>query len=327
MASRQLLYGAYGAGNLGDDLILEAALQKYQNVHNIACFGTPRVTTSVPITDAEDIDLLSSKIEQNTDLIFAGGGQFWSADHIIQMFRLAVRAKMSGAQVILSALGAQGAELAPGLVKDLCTMADAVSVRDHQSKELLTTVGVNPSLIQVVPDLVLSLPVAPKRNDHEIPVIGIAQGDGNFYFNEKWRRHVLVTYRLLVDALGKDVIFRYIPHVRHFRAVQESCIIAGEEIRVFSNDIIAPFPFPERAVDLLKLYSECDLIIANSRYHAAVIAMMLKIPSITLYSENRSKYKAFADDNKTDAICLADHSHVVAAEIIEKIRGLLWSKG
>lgn len=316
-----LLYGAFGAGNLGDDLLLLSALRRYQRSVCVIGVGKPSFALKLPFLRYDDYTGIVSRLDRSTELVFAGGGQFWSIEHIINMYRLAARAKARGARVIIDSIGAQGAEHAPELVLDLCELSDFVSVRDLQSKTILGSIGVSMERINVSSDLVsrLEMPLR-KSSPTDRFVVGITQGDVDFYFSETWRMHVMKIYNDVVAHFGDTVQFRFIPHVRHKTSIKDSCVLAGELIRCLSGNSIVPLVFPKNVERLLSYYRGLDLVIANQRYHSLVIASSMGVPSLNLYRSAASKYFAFGIENDIQSITLDDHSYNISPKLIDFIR-------
>ena len=72
------IYGAYGTGNLGDDLLLKGALQEYNDNNVIVIsYGKPYISKNIKWLHRDHIISNPEKIFEAGDLlIFAGGGLF-----------------------------------------------------------------------------------------------------------------------------------------------------------------------------------------------------------------------------------------------------------
>jgi polysaccharide pyruvyl transferase WcaK-like protein len=322
MAKRVILWGAYGAGNLGDDLLLEAALRRYDDVALIVGFGPPLVTTDVPLLLQDDfLRTASDWLDADATLVFGGGGLFWSVEHMTAMLRGAFRAKVAGAAIVIDAIGGQGAHMAPGLAAEIFSLSSKASVRDSRSIALLKKAGVDTSRVEVANDLVLSLapPARTPRKSSSRPVVGVNWGDGRFYLEEPWRKHAMSIFNAVLDEVEADVELRYIPFVKHISSLKDDCIITAEHFRIVSRNRVTVAEFPKTALGLVDAVGECDAIVAL-RLHALVLAKLLGLPALALHASEESKYASFARDHGIQALNVDNHSQLVAPEIVSFIK-------
>ncbi len=299
------LYGAYGIGNLGDDLILLGALQDYAlDSVRIVCYGKPSINVDVDwISESDFKNRKEFFLKENDLLVFAGGGLFWADVHIYEMLDLARCAKKVGAKVYLQKVGFQGLHLAPDAVKELCNIADAITVRDFDSICLARNWFID-SNITHSPDFVFSLKeyVDKKRKTIQEkklevrPKIGINHSNVNFYHVKEHRDRALDLYAQVINNYHEKIDFVYIPQVRHKNVIAQNDILYGEYFWQKTKGAIGTLSFPKNVDDLLNIYCELDAIIAW-RYHSLVLGNVLDIPTLLFADMNRDKYQSFAKEN------------------------------
>lgn len=174
-----LICGFYGAGNLGDELILYAVIKNIREKIpdtsiNVMSFD-PEQTKNIHGIDAVEaigdyrfgIAPLRSKKNweelRKADLILMGGGglfqdvKYWPT--ISRYLRVALMAKILGKPVLLFAVGAGPIDNAfnKRLMSLVCNEVDFITVRDKESKDLLEKLNVKRPKIVVTADPVFSL--------------------------------------------------------------------------------------------------------------------------------------------------------------------------
>jgi len=139
---KRIIYGAYGYGNVGDEAILKALLEKY-NEDDVTVFsGNPKETSNKYAIKAMKPSFI--EILNNDVLTIGGGGIFF--DKIIHYFLLVGSfAKAFGKKVEIDGVGVT--PLQSGykilLLKRLLNKADKIIVRDKYSKKLLQDYGID----------------------------------------------------------------------------------------------------------------------------------------------------------------------------------------
>lgn len=317
------LYGAYGAGNLGDDLILKSALQQYKEEEcRVIAYGTPRLKEVADnyIGFNEFISSPASYFSAGDVLIFAGGGLFWAGIHVEQMARAALAAADAGCDVRIERIGAHGFHVSIEAVRQLCAIASFVSVRDRNSVDLFRRYQVTDKAVYE-PDFVLALEGVPERRMAAKPAIALNHSASPFFHEEEHRSKTLRIYGELSARFAGAVDFYYVPHVRHFSVIDQNDVIYGEYFWNASKGRIQPIPFPASVEALLEHYAGMNGAI-GWRYHLQVLATLFGIPSAYLGQLDEHKYLAFAKEHDLPIIDLdAPEDEVIssAAQFIGKV--------
>lgn len=300
------LYGAYGTGNLGDDLLLKGALFEHKNQDvKIVSYGKPFISDVDDYIDHfEFIKNPELYLRKGDHLAFAGGGLFWAPTHCEDMLKIAKAAKKIGCNVYIKRIGAQGFHCNPEAVKELMALSDSITVRDRNSVDILREYKIT-DRAEYLPDYVLTLSKYIKQNYPKKAAgkikIGINHSATPFYHDFEHRKKALHIYSQLAKKYENVVDFYYIPHTRHFKCIDQNDIIYGEHFWNSSNGLIRPFNFPETIDDLLEIYSQMNGVI-GWRYHLLVLGTLFECDVAHLGSIGGHKYGAFARENKIPQI-------------------------
>lgn len=289
------LYGAYGTGNLGDDLLLKSALEIHGKDSVAVAYGAPFLRDA-PIWIDHDafIQDPSAFLAAGDRLIFAGGGLFWAASHADVMLNCAKVARSVGCDVSIERIGAQGYHSNPGAVKELITYCSTITVRDEHSVKLLVEAGIT-DRATYAPDFALVLQDVPDRVDWPCCRIGINHSATPFFHEDAHRRKTLEIYSRLAAA-NSDVEFVYIPHTRHFRVMAQNDVVYGEYFWNASGGRIEALPFSSTVEDFLDLYSTMSGTI-GWRYHLLATSVRMEIPTAFLGQHGGHKYGAISREH------------------------------
>lgn len=296
------LYGAYGTGNLGDDLLLKSALQQHSGEDcRVIAYGRPFMRDAPDyIEHFEFVKSPTDYLAAGDTLIFAGGGLFWAASHAEDMANVAEAAIRSGCDVRIERIGAQGVHCNIEAAIHLCQIASSISVRDTDSVALLKQLGVTDRAIYE-PDFVLVLRDAPARKKTARPAIAINHSATPFFRDAPHRKKALHIYSEVSARFADDVDFYYLPHTRHFNVMAQNDVIYGEYFWQASRGRIKPVPFPDTVEDLLEHYSRMSGVV-GWRYHLQVTATLFGIERAFLGQMGGHKYGAFAREHKLPQI-------------------------
>lgn len=302
MPAKTIIYGAYGAGNLGDDAILLSAMAQHAGeTIEVVSYGPPKIAFPPPyIEHFEFIKNPPAYIFAGDTLIFAGGGLFWAASHGDDMRNLAKYARSVGADVRIERLGAQGVHSNLEAATELMGLSSFISVRDENSVALLKRLGVSDRAV-AEPDFVLELKNPKPPRDPNSPFrIGLSHSATPFYHDEAHRDKTLAIYKHIVDR-HPLMEFVYLPHTRHFNVMAQNDIIVGEHFwKVTGGRVVNP-NFPQTVEELLAIYATIDAAI-GWRYHMLVMAKITGVPSAFLGQMGEHKYGAFARENNVPQI-------------------------
>lgn len=296
------LYGAYGTGNLGDDLLLRSALQQHSDKEcRVIAYGKPYMANAPDHIDHfEFIKEPEKYLSAGDTLAFAGGGLFWAASHAEDMASAAAVAKRKGCDVRIERIGAQGVHCNLEAAKRLCADASFISVRDHNSVDLMKRLSVADRAVYE-PDFVLVMQDLPGRRRAVRPAVTVNHSATTFFADEKHRKKALHIYAELSAAFNGEADFFYLPHTRHFNVMSQNDVVFGEYFWQASRGRIQPLPFPKTVEELLEHYASMSGVI-GWRYHLQVTATLFGIPRAFLGQLGEHKYGAFAREHKIPMI-------------------------
>jgi polysaccharide pyruvyl transferase CsaB len=322
---RIFLIGWFGAGNIGDEaILLSELLSMRSNIKKVRFFilsfnpeRTKKLTND--IEEVENIISMGSKHRflksdftglfrtfKRTDIVIIGGGGIFQDIYNyypIPFFTLmACMAKIFRKHLMLYSVGIGPVHTAIG--KKLCKLtariADIISVRDSESKELLRAIGVNKEIHVSADPVFLLQPMCsekieklmPKQNmDKRGPVIGICVQ--NLLFWSEKNKH------LLADVLDELVLknnarIAFLP----FGAYHDGWLHeqTPEPVDVCASKEIAGMMSKESAINtddmnpraLMSIIAEQDLII-SMRFHGLVMGIAMGVPVIALTYKDESK--------------------------------------
>lgn len=175
---RVLAFGWYGAGNVGDELLLgtlkQWCVEKEAQVTALSMNPThTRHLHQIDAVDAYDLQAVASAMQQADLFVLGGGGLFqthhaftisalysYSPGDISAYARPVLMARQMGIPTLLWAqgVGPLDGDDARQIVRDIFANATHASVRDEGSRALLSEIGVDRELV-IAPDPVWAYPV------------------------------------------------------------------------------------------------------------------------------------------------------------------------
>ena len=181
------LCGYYGFGNLGDELLLEAAVnllvKNGTSKERIAVFSaSPEETEKklgIKAFNRWSLTTLFSVLRRSETLLLGGGGLFQDASSIkspVYYWSVVKIARLCGASVWMTgqSVGPLSSRLSRLFAKSAYSSCAACSVRDTKSKELLASWRINAFL---TPDLVFSfVPERTEKSNSRIMLFNLRPG-------------------------------------------------------------------------------------------------------------------------------------------------------
>jgi polysaccharide pyruvyl transferase WcaK-like protein len=325
---KYIFYGAFGAGNLGDDLLLLAALNEYSPENSlIVSYAKPAISNVEAWVELSKFQAdLDCYIEKDDFLVFAGGGIFWSSEHCELLALIANFAKNKNVTIHIKRIGAQGLEFNPNAVLSFLNAADMVSFRDSDSAFIIkqeikfSNCIVEDDYVMTLRDYLISHEFCNKKNvNDQVVTIGINHAQTEFYENMHFRYRLIRIYCELIDKLGGGYRFIYIPQVRHITEINQNDLINGEIFSVMTGGKIKTCKFPSSVDELLEIYSQIDLFV-GCRYHGMVISNLMNINSILLTIPCGSKYDAFAADYNVPTVDLDFPEEKIVLDIVDYVK-------
>jgi len=322
-----VVFGWYGAGNVGDELLLKAIVEwaKQRGANVTAISIDPEYTSvvhGIQAVDFNDLDAIATAM-RTSDLFVLGGGGLLQTHHSLTISAMYDFAKPDvAAYCRMLALAAQfelktlfwaqgvgplGTGESRALVAHVVKSCDFISVRDEESRALLRGIGVSQE-IECAPDPVWGMDLAletavsmriPKR----IAVVIRP------WSSASWRKNFLDG--LLRTLGGQDYTLVWIPYqtrevagrsVSDLSDVNEFIDVLGD---AFKHEIISI----DRPEDALLAMNDCAGTIAM-RLHAQILALRMRLPVMSIEYDRKmaltSEYAKLNDGLRVDESSPAD---------------------
>lgn len=309
---RILISGYYGFGNTGDEAILCSMI--YQIMEKIPeCIFTvvsenPDETKRLHSIDAIyrlDYAKISQEIERS-DLVILGGGGLFQDHYGIELSALFAKpgfgltryaevpllAKMHGKPLMFysQGFGPLFSKEAKTFVSFVCSLADVITTRDEDSKNLLEEIGVEIKKIIVSIDPAFEIPIVNKENVREI------LEQENIPLNE---RLVCVSVRQWVDKSLEDKYIEILTNVLDdFLKIRNVNLLfipfqdydKNDNDSTISARIIEKIGQKERCYLLSKVYHPREIagiiskssLVIGMRLHSIIFAARSNIPVVAL---------------------------------------------
>ena len=320
-----LIVGFYGAPNSGDELMLQAILDRIDTVKVAVTVMVadnpaykPLYYRSVNYIHYPKTNMDINIIAQYYDAIVIGGGahiedSFYSADDSYKynvgtiMLELSLAAIANKKEVYCIGLSSAETLSDSGYLSKLdhiISNSSIFSLRDKYSLETLRSSGIhNTDRISICADLAFLLPNDKgdnRKNLDECKVIGLVM----VAFSDSDMIKRIITWA--EDVIGPrypDYKFRIIPFYDYLQSdiVNMQRIISEMDIEEKHVEFI---PYYQSYNDIVKAFVNCDIII-SMRYHASLIAMKSGVPAVSIvydvhphYNNKMQELADLFDENK-----------------------------
>lgn len=305
-----LIVGFYGAPNSGDELMLQAILNRIDTVKAAVTVMVadnpaykPLYYRNVSYIHYPKTNMDINIIAQYYDAIVIGGGAHIEDSYFMAndsykynvgtiMLELSMAAIANKKEVYC--IGLSSAETlsdADYLSKldHIISNSAIFSVRDKYSLETLRSSGIhNTDRISICSDLAFLLPTDEednRKNSDECLVIGLVM----VAFSDSDMIKSIITWA--EEAIGPryhDYKFRIIPFYDYLQSdiVNMQRIISEMEIKEKHVEFI---PYYQSYNDIVTAFVDCDIII-SMRYHASLIAMKSGVPAVSIVYDIHPHY-------------------------------------
>lgn len=281
-----LLFGYYGEGNLGDDLLLESLIKNFHSRFYLGILTKKNDsigrTSNVRIFDKFSFEILKGIMW--SDIVIGGGGGIFqdktSLRSFYYYFFVVFLALLLKKRVFL--LGQSFSPLRfkinEILLKKLLNCCEAIYLRDSFSKKYLEKIGVKPHKIKLSTDLSLLIDF-PEYDNEKGNALGInLRSWRGFEFKEK-------DLETFLNNIAKNF-----EKIYFFSFQQEDYQVCKRLLGNLKSKVI---PVSPNDPNFWKYFSSCSLFI-GMRLHSCIISMSLGIPFIAItYDE---KVKAFCEE-------------------------------
>lgn len=342
-APRLFLYGYYGFGNVGDDLLLNTVVTSTLKFAPAARFVVRSLCPVEGLASSEQIEFVA--LEQGmsdqslsrvhrlgrylwdtwkslgtcTHLVFGGGTLFHargdSPVNLALIFMLVVMARLRGLKVYALGVGVAPlrATLPRWLMRGIMARATDFAVRDESSLRHCQDL-VNGANLRSTADLVFSLPLSNISRDRDPgrrPVVAItlaASDIGNGAEYEHFLRQLAVSLEELAKQ-GWSICFLAFQELNQ-AGINVSDTALFNRVQSFASifDASAVRMSADRA-EINQLFSTID-VVAGMRFHGHVLAAMQGIPFVGFGRDEKLKdlcshlSMPFLEMGDLDAACL-----------------------
>ena len=308
---RIVLAGYYGFGNAGDEAILASLLAGLRSrdpgIRATVLSGNPAVTVATHGVSAvawPDLERLSNAIQDSDVVVVGGGGLFhdyWGVDPDTVLTDRGWGIPSYAAPVLLAALHGTpalivGVGVGPlttmagkELTRQICDLAEGVTVRDVASADLLTAIGVAPSRVEVTADPAFTF--TPTASDRERAAPLVPEGDGPLValalrawdigaHAPRWEGEVAAAADLLIRTVGARILF--VPF-QDLPSAKENDVAVAERVagRMIAGHRAHVVRSPLGAGETAALLARCDAVV-GMRLHALIFALGAGVPAVAL---------------------------------------------
>jgi len=272
------LFGYYGYDNLGDDLILESIVNTLNDQFNFKVLTynyekTHKVDNVVPVSRSKFSKIIREII--TSDIVASGGGSLLqdatSSKSLYFYLGLIVLGKIFRKETIFlfNGIGPIKGHFNQKLVKWVLSKVDRIILRDHQSKELLTKLGITRN-VEVVGDAVF-------LNDYEVKKTYQEKQDSKLAIISlrPWKTFdqikIKETEKLIVSLQAKDYTVELLPLMMPDDYEILSQIAKEKDVKIID--------FHDKQ---LKLFSKVESahVLIGERLHSLIISSICETPFI-----------------------------------------------
>lgn len=317
----KVFVGGYGAGNLGDDLILLGILSQDEDA-TVVAYGPPLLGKIQPYIAFEEFlenaHILLPKFEA---IVFGGGGLFWSHDHIYEMLALALMAKSAGLRVEMRRVGLHGFHLNLAASRHLVRIADVLTVREHDSLDLAHRIlGCEHAYVEK--DFVEELVLHSAAEKNSLPTVGINVASTNFIHDQGFNSHVSTIYAEISAIFNGRLDFKYIPFCVHISDEVQNDIGRGDALFTASSGRIR---YSDEVIDVQSLLSACDAsdVLLGERFHMHVLAKKFNRVALPLIHNEQTKYRAVAYEYRSAPVFYESSQMMIIDQIRRRLEHFL----
>lgn len=329
-----IIYGAYGAGNIGDEATLEVLIKRFSKAFlgaNIQVFSAnPKETESmhsVKTSRPNLVQLLKSDVLVIEDL-----------DTVIK-FIMGILGRIFRKRVIYYAIGAPNLNMAMKLMIPLALNVKEVYFRDWYSANKFRQYGFRRP-VTVIPDPAIYLEPIDKTKTLKLLIKnGVDTNKHLFGFclrysrtkelDDQLKKLIAPIFEWLVKEIDAEIVL--IPMCRHIIAKLEKDELFAEELRKYvkypnSVKILTS----ARPQDVKGVFSVMDVVI-GMRLHSAVFAYSTGVPFIGLVTGWRGYDEKIVSFMKTfchkSPLLLSNIDPEFLKQEITKLAGLNYASG
>lgn len=280
------LHGCYNNGNFGDLLLAEIVQHRLQRALGWKVL--------VPSRDCNGRVAVLFRIAQSDMLLFGGGGYFTDRESITGLVALTkyfiaafiMKLLRKPSYVVGVGVGPVRYRISKMMIARIASWANAISVRDEESRRVLVNAGVDSERVRVACDLALVLgdEEAAKSYVHAPPPKSASRRFGvhlESIFNRA-PEEAMAIWEVLLEMAGANTTLVVISdHGTAFSIFcrdylsRKTCIRTHVEIIEFQG-----------IAQLLQTIASCDGIL-TSKLHVGIVAYALGVPPFSLWTHQK----------------------------------------
>jgi hypothetical protein len=331
--TRVLTVGAYERDNFGDLLFLLLTERYLAGCDVVA--AAPFAADMTPLLDRRVLSLREELTDREVDVIWTVGGQVGGTtpDSALRMskspaehdaFRATVPtspyiptpgafARNAGAVSVLNSVGLTGARVLPPHAREevveVLRTTDVVSVRDRESSDFLTRLGVVHTL---APDVVHAISLLEPYEPDPTSDIAVVQ------FSTR-----------LLERFGHRRLARNLVRSRHLDGLRIRLVMAGtapkhdsveglervaEHVRALDRGREVEVLTDRRPLDIVRQIREARIVIGTS-LHVRIVAAAYGLPRVTMRRTKPTRYAAHWDDQMPFDVRIGDFDDAIGAAL------------
>jgi polysaccharide pyruvyl transferase CsaB len=308
-----LISGYYGFDNAGDEAILSVMLRQLRQSLGAAdvtvVSGDPAATAAshgvTPVLWSDPLAIAEAVRRANL-VIIGGGGLFHDYTGFIPDALLttgnwglgfhvtpALLAAIYGKPLILYAVGVGPlfSEHARKFTRAVCEAAQAISVRDQASRQILESIGVAPGRVTVTADPAFALrPAEPERIAEIMQAEGLANGCPligvvlrHWAFGSHpafWEKEVAAGLDRFLDETSASIVFipfQQIPGEQE----NDAAVVARVRSRMRLAERTSLLGGRYKPAELAGILGGCSLVV-GMRLHALIFSVVAGVPCVSL---------------------------------------------
>lgn len=296
-AARLVISGYYGFRNSGDEAVLKSILTALEEestragirIEPVVLSIDPEWTTSmygVKAVHRMKLGEVRRALKDSDGLISGGGSLLQDATgmttipYYLGIIKIAQWLRKP-TFIYAQGIGPVNHGMFHPFIKGIFRKCSYISVRDHESAQLLGTMGLSRDEIEVVPDPVMGLPLPEglrfagnlDPSSKDLPVVGISVR----YWNAERKELTQLAAGLAALASLMPVHFRFLPF--HLPGDDEASrfVIDRMEGVIAQGSVISVAPETVNPQEMLAEVSRCQALI-GMRLHSLIYAASQRIP-------------------------------------------------
>ena len=281
-----VITGNYGAGNIGDEMILEGLMNAIKNSTKDAKVTVLKGDEKFPsglrslMKSLFKSERKTKKLVKECDCFILGGGGLFGSLTLKANIIWGVQALMAyfyEKPVIMygQSIGELKGRFRKWLVKLIFQKAKLITVRDQESKHRLKLIGITQK-IHVIPDLAFNIPYKPHKQSRKSIILALRQQSS---IKKKFITEIAKYLNWIIEEKNFEV------NIINFQEPpsKDADEILHEKVleKVKKKSKVKIIPTPEKTEQLLDVISSSSLLL-GMRLHSIISAIKAETPFLAL---------------------------------------------